>query len=111
MIQQSGALLERMATSGVDIVSLDWTVTVPEARKRIGNDIGIQAGTGNVAILSYYCDWPQRYTLLQGSAACYTTTTDILQNRCATVENRATWTLQCCLHRTMSSRPAQRRYC
>ncbi|CAB1115233.1 unnamed protein product [Ectocarpus sp. CCAP 1310/34] len=41
-INKSGALLERMATSGVDIVSLDWTVTVPEARKRIGNDIGIQ---------------------------------------------------------------------
>lgn len=35
-INKSGALLERMATSGVDIVSLDWTVTVPEARKRIG---------------------------------------------------------------------------
>ena len=34
--------MERMATSGVDIVSLDWTVTIPEARKRIGNDIGIQ---------------------------------------------------------------------
>jgi hypothetical protein len=34
-----------MATSGVDIVSLDWTVTVPEARKRIGNDIGIQVHT------------------------------------------------------------------
>jgi hypothetical protein len=39
---QSGALLERMASSGADIVSLDWTVTVPEARKRIGDDIGIQ---------------------------------------------------------------------
>lgn len=35
-INKSGALLERMATSGVDVVSLDWTVTVPEARKRIG---------------------------------------------------------------------------
>lgn len=35
-INKSGALLERMATSGVDIVSLDWTVTVPEARQRIG---------------------------------------------------------------------------
>lgn len=41
-INKSGALLERMATSGVDIVSLDWTVTVPEARKRIGDNIGIQ---------------------------------------------------------------------
>lgn len=41
-INKSGALLERMATSGVDIISLDWTVTIDEARKRIGNDIGIQ---------------------------------------------------------------------
>ncbi|CAM9911858.1 unnamed protein product [Scytosiphon promiscuus] len=49
-INKSGALLERMATSGVDIVSLDWTVTVPEARKRIGDDIGIQ-GNLDPAIL------------------------------------------------------------
>lgn len=28
--------------TGCDIVSLDWTVTIPEARKRIGNTIGIQ---------------------------------------------------------------------
>lgn len=41
-INKSGALLERMAHSGVDIVSLDWTVTIDEARKRIGNTIGIQ---------------------------------------------------------------------
>jgi len=41
-INKSGALLERMAASGVDIVSLDWTVTIEEARKRIGNKIGIQ---------------------------------------------------------------------
>ena len=41
-INKSGALLERMATSGVDIVSLDWTVTIEEARKRIGNKVGIQ---------------------------------------------------------------------
>ena len=41
-INKSGALLERMATSGVDIISLDWTVTVEEARKRIGNKVGIQ---------------------------------------------------------------------
>lgn len=41
-INKSGALLERMATSGVDIVSLDWTVTIEEARSRIGDKIGIQ---------------------------------------------------------------------
>ena len=41
-INKSGALLERMASSGVDIISLDWTVTIEEARKRIGDKVGIQ---------------------------------------------------------------------
>lgn len=41
-INKSGALLERMASSGADIVSLDWTVTIDEARKRMGNKVGIQ---------------------------------------------------------------------
>lgn len=41
-INKSGALLERMASSGVDIISLDWTVTIDEARLRIGDKIGIQ---------------------------------------------------------------------
>ena len=41
-INKSGALLERMAASGVDIVSLDWTVTIEEARQRIGDKVGIQ---------------------------------------------------------------------
>lgn len=44
-INKAGALLERMAVSGADIVSLDWTVTIPEARKRMGEKIGIQ---GNI---------------------------------------------------------------
>jgi len=41
-INKSGALLERMAQVGVDIVSLDWTVTIAEARRRIGEKVGIQ---------------------------------------------------------------------
>lgn len=41
-INKSGALLERMASSGADVISLDWTVTIEEARKRIGTSIGIQ---------------------------------------------------------------------
>lgn len=41
----SGGLLERMAKSGVDIVSVDWTVDMAEARQRIGHDIAVQ---GNV---------------------------------------------------------------
>ena len=34
-----------MAQSGADIISLDWTVTIEEARLRIGDNIGIQ---GNI---------------------------------------------------------------
>lgn len=41
----SGGLLERMATSGVDIISVDWTVDMAEARQRIGPDMAVQ---GNV---------------------------------------------------------------
>lgn len=44
-INGSAGLLERMAQSGVDIVSLDWTVDMAEARKRLGPNIGVQ---GNV---------------------------------------------------------------
>lgn len=33
-IKHSGALLERMAKTGVDIVSLDWTVDMAEGRER-----------------------------------------------------------------------------
>ena len=41
----SGGLLERMAKCGVDIVSVDWTVDMAEARQRIGQDVAVQ---GNV---------------------------------------------------------------
>lgn len=34
-IKHSGALIERMARTGVDIVSLDWTVEMAEGRERI----------------------------------------------------------------------------
>jgi uroporphyrinogen decarboxylase len=36
-IKQSGALLERMADTGADVVSLDWTVDVAEGRARLDN--------------------------------------------------------------------------
>ncbi|ABM71857.1 Uroporphyrinogen decarboxylase (URO-D) [Prochlorococcus marinus str. MIT 9515] len=44
-ISGSAGLLERMARTGVDIISLDWTVDIEEACKRIPEGIGIQ---GNV---------------------------------------------------------------
>jgi uroporphyrinogen decarboxylase len=36
-IKHSGALIERMAGTGVDVVSLDWTVDMAEGRARINN--------------------------------------------------------------------------
>ncbi|KAL2897116.1 Uroporphyrinogen decarboxylase chloroplastic [Bienertia sinuspersici] len=41
----SGGLLERLPLTGVDVVSLDWTVDMAEGRKRLGSDVVVQ---GNV---------------------------------------------------------------
>lgn len=41
-ISGSAGILERMPRSGVDIVSLDWTVDMAEARARLGAEIGVQ---------------------------------------------------------------------
>jgi uroporphyrinogen decarboxylase len=41
-ISGSAGVLERMAQSGVDIISVDWTVDMAEARQRLGGDIGVQ---------------------------------------------------------------------
>lgn len=42
-IAKSAALLERMAGNGGDIVSVDWTVHMADARRRMGN-VGVQVG-------------------------------------------------------------------
>ncbi len=41
-INGSGGILELMAESGVDVVSLDWTVDLKVARQRLGANMGIQ---------------------------------------------------------------------
>lgn len=41
----SGGLLERLPLTGVDVVSLDWTVDMAEGRRRLGSNIAVQ---GNV---------------------------------------------------------------
>ena len=41
-INGSGGILELMAQSGVDIVSVDWTVDMAVARQRLGASIGVQ---------------------------------------------------------------------
>ncbi|WP_421655973.1 uroporphyrinogen decarboxylase [Leptothermofonsia sp. ETS-13] len=44
-INGSAGILERMGQSGVDIVSVDWTVDMADARRRLGSTLGVQ---GNV---------------------------------------------------------------
>jgi uroporphyrinogen decarboxylase len=44
-ISGSAGVLERMGQSGVDMVSVDWTVDMADARRRLGPDMGVQ---GNV---------------------------------------------------------------
>ena len=44
-INGSAGILDRMSKSGVDIVSVDWTVDMAEARARLGEKIGVQ---GNI---------------------------------------------------------------
>ncbi|XP_062156327.1 uroporphyrinogen decarboxylase isoform X1 [Alnus glutinosa] len=41
----SGGLLERLALTGVDVVSLDWTIDMAEGRRRLGSNVAVQ---GNV---------------------------------------------------------------
>ena len=49
-IKHSGALIERMAATGVDVVSLDWTVDMAEGRERIAKSRAANglAGPGGV---------------------------------------------------------------
>jgi uroporphyrinogen decarboxylase len=44
-ISGSGGVLERMGKSGVDIVSVDWSVDMAEARQRLGREMKVQ---GNI---------------------------------------------------------------
>ncbi len=37
-----GGILERMAQTGVDVISVDWMVTMKEARQRLGETIAVQ---------------------------------------------------------------------
>ena len=49
-INGSAGILERMAKSGVDIVSVDWTVDMAEARTRLGANIGVQGNMDPCAL-------------------------------------------------------------
>ncbi|XP_042467778.1 uroporphyrinogen decarboxylase 1, chloroplastic-like isoform X1 [Zingiber officinale] len=44
-INGNGGLLERMTETGVDVIGLDWTVDMADARRRLGSSVNVQ---GNV---------------------------------------------------------------
>ncbi len=50
-INGSAGILEHMAKSGVDIVSVDWTVDLDRARQRLGSSIGVQGNMDPCALL------------------------------------------------------------
>jgi len=49
-INGSAGLLERMSKSGANIVSVDWTVDIAEARQRLGSGIGVQGNLDPCAL-------------------------------------------------------------
>ncbi|XP_060213154.1 uncharacterized protein LOC132640554 isoform X2 [Lycium barbarum] len=50
----SGGLLDRLPLTGVDVVSLDWTVDMADGRRQLGPDVAVQ---GNGTIRSWKDKW------------------------------------------------------
>jgi uroporphyrinogen decarboxylase len=51
-ISGSAGVLELMGESGVDIVSVDWTVDMADARRRLGPNIGVQGNIDPCALFA-----------------------------------------------------------
>ncbi len=51
----TGALLERIAGLGVDVLGVDWRVSLRDARRRVGDDIALQ---GNLDPAVCLAKWP-----------------------------------------------------
>ena len=51
-INGCGTILEKMATSGADVLSIDWRLNLREARRRVGNNIVLQGNVDPCALLS-----------------------------------------------------------
>lgn len=52
----SGGLLERLGSTGADVVGLDWTVDMADARQRLGNK-SVQVRNGDVLLRVCACVW------------------------------------------------------
>jgi uroporphyrinogen decarboxylase len=51
-INGCGSFLEKMATSGADVLSIDWRVSIEDARARVGNQITLQGNLDPCVLLS-----------------------------------------------------------
>ena len=49
-VNGSGGLLERMAGTGVDVIGLDWTVDMADARARLGAGLAVQGNVDPVVL-------------------------------------------------------------
>jgi len=58
----SGGLLERLGSTGADVVGLDWTSDMSDARRRLGPDVAVQ-------VMQQSCRncWAQSFLLHQQS--------------------------------------------
>ena len=59
----SGGLLERIKTTGVDVVGIDWTVDMADARRRLGNDVSLQGNVDPTILFASHVsmdDWTGR---------------------------------------------------
>jgi uroporphyrinogen decarboxylase len=45
-------MLEMMAESGADVLSVDWTLPLGEVRRRVGSDITLQGNLDSTTLLS-----------------------------------------------------------
>lgn len=46
----SGGLLERMSSTGADVIGLDWTVDMGDARRRLGSGVAVQGNVDPVVL-------------------------------------------------------------